>query len=472
MPPSRASMDASKSTLYAMIIFVVLFLIAAVIAVMMYIKNSEYVRDKEAADKKFNEMANASEYNQVKSLIKPGQTAVGQLGKQMRELGGLIGGAEYSQPQTDLVGLVDSINKRLEKVWEQIQLTLTSKEESDKSAGLAKCAESLIQQTQMWAEKYMQADQTLENQKQLYEQQLKAKDDLMVKVNVDLEKAALSAKTNKENYDQLLASQGNKYEQLISELKQQVTDSTQLQKKLTDENTSMNSELSEAKKQILELKNLLVQYRPLPDTEMAALEPDGFVVSVSAADKLAYINLAKNDHIYRGLTFSVYDSYQSIPKTGQGKGTLEVIDIMDTISKCRIVKFDPTNPVMEHDVIANLVWDKNRKYNFCAAGEFDFDKNSRYSPEDRAKVVSLIEGWGGVVSNTLSVDTDFLVLGNPPALPPKPPDEFDESAAEAVNAYRQAVKHRDEYEEIRKNAAALGVPTFNLSRFLYFIGYK
>jgi hypothetical protein len=453
-----------------MIIFVVLFLAAAVLAVMMYINISQYQKDAQTADKKFSELATANEYNQVKPMITRGQTGVGQLSKQMHELAVTIGGAEYAE--ADLVGLTDSINRRLEPIWGQIELALTNKQEASRSAGLAKCMESLVQEMQQWADRYIQSEMALDNQKQLNAQEMKAKDELLTKIGADLDNATQAAMTNKQAYDQLLSTQAGKYEQMLNEIKLQLNDASQQQKQTAEKNTAIDAELTEAKAQIKELKNLLQQYRPAADNEAAALEPDGFVVSVAARDKLAYINLAKNDHIYRGLTFSVYDSYINIPKSGQGKGTLEVIEIMDTIAKCRIIKFDPTNPIMEHDVIANLVWDKNRKYNFCVAGEFDFDNDGKSATEDRAKIVSLIEGWGGKAGGELNVDTDFLVLGNPPTLPQRPPDEFDESAAEAVNAYRQAVKQRDEYEEIRKNGAALGVPTFNLSRFLYFIGRK
>ena len=71
----------------------------------------------------------------------------------------------------------------------------------------------------------------------------------------------------------------------------------------------------------------------------------------------------------------------------------------------------------------------------------------------------------------LHVQTDFLVVGRRPTLPARPAEEYiDSNAPEAVR-YRQAKARQDAYEQVRADGAALGVPTFPLKRFLYFIGY-
>ena len=94
----------------------------------------------------------------------------------------------------------------------------------------------------------------------------------------------------------------------------------------------MSGQVAELQQGLSELRERLKGFQPTPETEMAALEADGYVVSVIPEDKIAYINLNKKDHIYRGMTFTVYDSYESIPKSGKGKGSLEVVEIMDSIS--------------------------------------------------------------------------------------------------------------------------------------------
>jgi hypothetical protein len=193
-------------------------------------------------------------------------------------------------------------------------------------------------------------------------------------------------------------------------------------------------------------------------------------VGIDERERLAYINLAKGDQIYRGLKFSVYDRFAPLPKTGKGKGAIEVIEIMDTISKCRITDFDASNPIMNNDIIANLVWNKDKKYDFCVAGDFDFDGDGSVDPDGLQKITELIEHWGARVVPTLSVDTDFLVIGHPPAIPTKPSEEYGADSP-IMKAYIKASLRLKEYDETFEKGKALDVPTFNLSRFFYFIGF-
>ena len=78
-----------------------------------------------------------------------------------------------------------------------------------------------------------------------------------------------------------------------------------------------------------------------------------------------------------------------------------------------------TNPLREKDPIANLVWHRDKKYRFCVAGDFDFDGDGVAEPDGLTRIAKMIEQWGGLVTATLSVDTDFLLVGFPPQLPPR-----------------------------------------------------
>ena len=116
-------------------------------------------------------------------------------------------------------------------------------------------------------------------------------------------------------------------------------------------------------------------------------------------------------------------------------------------------------------------WDKDKKYQFCVAGDFDFDGNGEVDPDGQEQIVSLINNWGGQAVSSLSVDTDFLVLGQPPAVPMRPSEgDFDRNT-EVAKKYNQAVQNADKYKKILQDGRSLGVPTFNTSRFFRFIGY-
>ena len=84
----------------------------------------------------------------------------------------------------------------------------------------------------------------------------------------------------------------------------------------------------------------------------------------------------------------------------------------------------------------------------------------------------MIEKWGGKVADTISIETDYLVLGSPPSILRRPTVtelEMDPMATERYEASRQ--KFAD-YQEIQNKAQALLIPVFNYERFLFFIGYE
>ena len=88
------------------------------------------------------------------------------------------------------------------------------------------------------------------------------------------------------------------------------------------------------------------------------------------------------------------------------------------------------------------------------------------------KLKALIEKWGGKVTDEISIDTDFLILGTTPAIRKKPTFEQMEVDPTAMEKYEASLKRLTAYKEIQARAQALSIPVFNLERFLYFIGYK
>ena len=126
---------------------------------------------------------------------------------------------------------------------------------------------------------------------------------------------------------------------------------------------------------------------------------------------------------------------------------------------------------MKGDIIANLIWAKGKKYNFCVAGDFDVEGDIQSGLTGRKWIESIINSWGGQVSEAISVDTDFLILGRAPVVPMRPSDEELDSNTENATRYRVAQKASERYGETIRSGTSLGVPTFNTSRFLRFIGY-
>jgi len=475
MAVARTTSEPKKSMLITLVVFIVLFLAAAVLAVMFYMKQSQLISDRDRSQKDLRDIASPSELVEIKPLLAGGRvgvTAVGRLKEDMRFIGGLVLGQDLSGE--GVVGLRDRAAAGLgplqELLNEVTQLQLLPPEELKLQRGLAPLVATLVQLTKTLVDRMASADyqaaQQYEKSQQTVETFKNANAELTEKLTLSL----TSERAQEETYKQWRDQSATRYEQMVQKLETDKQQAQQQADKLTQENQALRKEIEKYQATVGQLNQRLQQFQPKPETEMAALEPDGYIVRVDERDQVAYINLTRAEPIYRGLTFAVYDRFQPIPKSGKGKGALEVIEIQDTFSKCRVTQYDRTNPITEGDIIANLVWSRDKKFRFCLAGTFDLNGDGAPDADGLQQLTRLIERWGGVVTEAVSVDTDFFAVGAAPALPVKPSDEFTASA-EAVQAFRQAQERLTQYEQNRQAAVALGVPTFNLSRFLYFIGY-
>ncbi|MCC6415330.1 MAG: hypothetical protein IT582_05435 [Opitutaceae bacterium] len=120
-------------------------------------------------------------------------------------------------------------------------------------------------------------------------------------------------------------------------------------------------------------------------------------------------------------------------------------------------------------MIANLVYDPSTKYNFRVYGDFDMDGNGVATPGDAEIIKRLITQWGGNLTDRVSVDTDFIVLGKEPVLPNFTQDELLDAFNQQKLMTAQAAL--DAYLDVVRKAQDLHIPILNQNRFLYFIGY-
>ena len=469
MAVSRVGSESNSSTVYVLVVFIVLFLAAAVFAVIMFLGNEELRKNAENAQTELEKFGTTSELREVRPLVNRKKTVLAQLSADMKQLCSWIGGDDLAE--LSLVGAKVTTEKRLKETWEQLAMVLTNPEEGDPSVGLANMVDVMIRENQNLSQQFVHVEKEKMEIVRRQEQTVREKDDEIAQLKGDLGTASSAAQMSEQSYSRRVKDLSDRFEELIKRINDEKAQLQDEGGKLTKQMEELQKEIVKYDEKIKEMEVVLQQIRPSPEMELAALDPDGTVVSVNSRDMLAYISLAENDHVYRGLTFTVYDSYTSIPKTGEGKGKLEVVEILETISKCRITEYDPTNPIMEKDIIANLIWDRDKKYQFCVAGDFDFDRNGEVDPDGREQIAGLINNWGGQAVDSLLVDTDFLVLGQPPTVPMRPSEgDFDRNT-DVVKVYNQAVQAAEKYKEILQSGKSLGVPTFNTSRFFRFIGY-
>lgn len=232
--------------------------------------------------------------------------------------------------------------------------------------------------------------------------------------------------------------------------------------------------------EILELRQKLTRIQqsmnPGGDRGAASAEReiDGNVLSVIPQDNLLTIDLGAKDHILLGITFEVFDKKTGVTREFgdiRGKATVEVVRVKETSSECRIVRQDRAKPLLEGDVVANVVYDRYRTYKFYVYGNYDIDNDGRPSPTDTRRIKSLITQWGGIVVDEFSYEVDFLVLGIKPEIRAVKAGETDIRTPEEIEAAAARLAEDLKLKQLEGDAKLLRVPVLNQNRLLTLLGF-
>ena len=100
-------------------------------------------------------------------------------------------------------------------------------------------------------------------------------------------------------------------------------------------------------------------------------------------------------------------------------------------------------------------------------GNFDTMHSGNASVFGANEVKAWIKDWGGEVSETVSGDVDFIVLGERPQLPPQPGGN---AAIESINFYLAQQKQAQRYDELLKQATDTAIPMLNENRLRTLLG--
>lgn len=284
--------------------------------------------------------------------------------------------------------------------------------------------------------------------------------------------AALNAevgqyKAEVENYRSSVGSTIEGNNERVADMRRQFADDIarleDRNKRLTEENLILSGQLEALRAE--RSKDLL-----RPEDEYALV--DARIVSVNPTERSAYIDLSSDDRLVLGMTFEVYGDPSSIRPDAEGeyprgKATVEVIRIGPASSTVRILREQRGNPIIPGDVLANAVYDAGKDYIFVIAGDFDLNGDRAPSEAERNEIAGIIRNWGGRIGDTLSGDTDFLVLGSRPAVPPQPPADAPLSL---INEYIRLTRNATEYDRLLETAQQTGVPVLNQNRLLTLTG--
>jgi hypothetical protein len=512
----------SNAMLYTLITFVGLFVVATTVAVIYYVKAEELRTRSEELQAEMNQAVTVDERRNLTSIVGaklPGQRSFfGTLCKDLDEMILLIKGAPLQETTAEVkvANTRKVVDELLTGVGSYIPLPVpepnTAGSAAEPSAGDAQAgaaptepnaaqasdaaagrtaggapaepnavAPIRIPLTTVIRDLLAKLAQTTElknaTEKQLSDLQGKfnnavaAWEETQRKLADDVDLYRQQVVQIKTDYNDLRALVEKNSDERVKVLLDQIEQTKAESKKLNQDLLRTQAELNVAQGRLQGALASVHDLEPAPDRESVAYQPDGEVILVDNAAGVIRINLGSEDHIYRGLTFSVYDRSAGVTRDGKSKAEVEVFMVDRRACAARVLSSEKRNPILTGDIVANLIWDSSKHNQFVIAGDFDLDGDKKPDFDGIRKIEALIQRWGGTVANDVTADTDFVILGTEPQVPPEPTPEIltvDPTATERYNAARQ---NNERYETIRQRAESLWVPIFNYERFLYFTGY-
>lgn len=202
---------------------------------------------------------------------------------------------------------------------------------------------------------------------------------------------------------------------------------------------------------------------------------DGTIAGVNPSEESVFLSLGRGDKIRVGMKFAVYSEPTAIrvdETTGEyarPKGQVEVVNVGERSSTARVLWETKGNPIVRGDVIANPVYDPNKTYTFLVYGNFDANGDGRATPAEQADIVAMVQAWGGKVTDELTGNVDFLVLGQRPILPPAPTAD---TPIAIVREYMRLNSIVERYNSLLEQAQATSLPVLNENRLYTLIGER
>lgn len=470
-PGSRAGL------ITALVIFVVLFLVATVL---FFTTNA----DLQVARKQ-----NTDLQGKYKDVIKPTEMA----DTDYSALKELQTGPDRGRSMFDILksqreelakAITGQANTPAAKAAESATTTIQSVNKTLEPTGAAAPAGSLNNAVMVLAaaivERQAQADQ-------LKQQMAQCSDDLkkqtaLYQKELDTHRASLETVRGeaKNAVDETTKYRGSKDEQ-VAGLEKTLSDTVEKDRKALED---LNTQLTAANAQIEKLKKeqevalgALARFKVGGTGEAAIRRPDGVISQLGKAG-IVYVNRGLGAQISPGMTFEVYDKNEGVPRLQAnneeilpaGKASIEITRVSPGSSEARVIKQSPGSQIYTGDLIANLVYDPNVKFRFKVYGDFDLDQDGKATPQEAEVVKRLIAQWGGIVTDELNIDTDFIIMGKEPVVPTASKEDLQNDPIKEFEQ-KKAEEARKAYDDVKNRALELHTPVLNQNRFLYFIGF-
>ncbi|MFC1635535.1 hypothetical protein ACFL5Z_11895 [Planctomycetota bacterium] len=475
MPARRRKQ--SNAMLYTLITFVGLFIASTTVAVIYYVKAEEHRTSLEQAERTRDDLASEREQQATGAIVGAKTSRESWLGKMVDHLDHtvtlVVGGVseESASAEVKVANADTEVLSALNLVKQYIDMPEPNLADPN-IIGLVPVVKQLATELKNIIDANDAMHQLLVDSEQKLDNANKAHLETEQRLTAEKDTLQQSVEATKKQYADLEALLRQTTDEQVQTLRDGLQQTENQRDTLNETLLLTQAELTMAQGRLQLAQEEVNKIMPGPDPNMLALKSDGQIMLIDDQTQVVHLNIGSDDRVYQGLTFSVYDRGGSIPKDGQGKAEVEVFDVAKNYSVARIIQSKLNKPLLQGDIVANLIWDSDRTNVFVIAGEFDLDQNERIDLGGADRIRMLVEKWGGQVADTISINTDFVILGQAPQTLQRPTLEETEIDPQAMARYNYSMQALNRYNGLKNQAQGLWIPVLTYEKFLYFIGYK
>lgn len=463
----------SNAMKIALVTFVILFLIAATLAVIFYLQAEEFRGAEATARADLARFASPAEQNAVSRIVgkaESGKSYLGTLNAQFNQLVQIVLGVEPDENTPAAVKL-NTISMKIAELQEMMGPDLSPAYGPNgiallqTIANLKKTLDMTRQEMETLRQQYqqLQNDFTMASQQALIREEKLRQEALLYQQNANEVQSRYDElkKMLEMSADEQLQTLRSRLEEEQAKLRQKQMELMETQEKLKETEVALRTAMEK-----------IEGIKPKPNVAAAAFKPDARILQIDFQNGVIYLNVGMEDHVYRGLTFAVYDRNAPLPEDGNGKAEIEVFQVSPNVSAARILRSSVKNPIVPDDIVANLIWDAKTSNRFYVAGEFDMNGDGAPEADGAERIREMILRWGGTLDEEITVNTDFIVMGDPPRRLPRPSQVELELNPAAQQRYEEAQARAEQYDALLQKAELLSIPVFNLKQFYYLLGYE
>ncbi|MBN1807353.1 MAG: hypothetical protein JW837_19055 [Sedimentisphaerales bacterium] len=471
---AMAKRSQSNPWMPATIVFVFLFIVAAVVAVVFYLDMEKKAKTIDELQTQQQDVINSRQWSNRANLIgtvPSNNNIVGILLEHIDQMTQLILGAPVEEKSADIK--LQNVNNRINEF-----MTTAASQYPDigsvdvKTIGLVGTLGRIKNILDSAVVNMVAMQEQIEETRKRLVQTEQISNDKVQELQVEKENLAADVNEVLKNYDELKALMQKSTEDQVQLLWEDLKKARERAEELNTQLLKTQAEYKLASEMLRDTREQLAKFTGQPDKEPQIREPDGQIILLDEASRIVHLDIGSKNKVYPGLTFGVYDRNVPIPSDGKSKAEVIVFNVDENISVARIVTSDIRNPILRGDIVANLVWSKDQTNLFVVAGDFDLDFDELNDREAERKISGLIDVWGGKVQEEVTINTDFIVLGTPPQVLPRP--TYDQIAIDslAMEKYEKSLQKLERYKKVKEQSEKLQIPLLSYERFLYLIGYK